>query len=38
MQKEIEFEQMNHAVNEDFEKERNDIHVQFNGKEVVMGE
>ncbi len=29
---------MNRAVNEDFDKERNDIYVQFNVKDVVMGE
>ena len=40
MQKEIEFEQMNREVNEEFERERNEIYVEFNGKEkeIVMGE
>lgn len=40
MQKEIEFEQMNREVNEGFERERNEIYVEFNGKEkeIVMGE
>jgi hypothetical protein len=36
MQEEVEFEQMNGMVNEEFDRERNQIYVEFNGKEAVL--
>jgi hypothetical protein len=36
MQEEVEFEKMNRMVNEEFDRERNQIYVEFNGKEAAM--